>query len=491
MGDRGFSVLRPKGRFLVEATSPQSLLNDNKTFQLFQLMYGKKMKLNPSRIRSKRSSSYDNNRQWVFLGSKEKMKSVATLASVSSVISDPQMNSTYYTPNGYYQRNNRLTETLRWLNAFVFDIDSSGESILDIMDRLALAGLPKPTAIVKTPSGGFHVTYIFSEPVRATPNAIRLYTAIMSHISKDIGGDPAAVGANRIFRTPDDDTLIYFQPDQVHSFDFFKDWREINHPYIPAVNYRIIGGDIMNTTAVQSLLNSPCKEGKRDRTCFTLALAMKASNWPIDVAEAAIQEWHSSNCLSQTCRAGKKALSLREALYKVKYVYSKSKLVGPSAEMIRELSGHDFHFPAHRHYEGPKSRENRLRSHYAEWKDDFLSLLCEKKVLSGTQTEIATLIKCPLSSFKLIINMLEKEDLIEVETKRGRGGKTIIRLVKNEEKETDREKEKAPSELKNTTVYVVDFVNKILVNKVLFRQKSLSENQRIIGSIDDSDPPPD
>lgn len=452
---------------------PKALLM-NKTEQFFDLLYGSHMPMYPNRTRSKkRIGRHNTNRQWVFVGDKDGMKSVATQSSLFGMVSDPRVLTPYYTPNGYYRRDQRLTESLRWLNGFVLDVDSRGESVLDILERVRQAGLPQPTALVKTPSGGFHLTYIFDSPVRATPKTIRLYTAIMSHMAQDVGSDPAAVGANRIFRTPTEDTLVYFKPAHVFSFDVFKNWREINHPFEKSEgseDFRMVGGNIMLTPALQSILHSPCTEGSRDRTCFTLALAMKASNWPIAQALDAMSEWFNSCCSKMTYTPGKRSMTEREAQYKVKYVYAKERLKGPTAEIIRELSGLPFYYAVFKPYAGPEKRENRTRSHYDEWKSDLMTLLDNKKELSGSQKDLAAKISCPLSSFKVVLEMLVAEGKLTVETIRGRWGKTIIRKsAPNPDKPVRRipeEVEKKKVEKSVAEVIHVDFKAKTIIGSL-------------------------
>lgn len=442
------------------------LFHLNRIEQYFHVLYSQNMRLYPSRIKQKGATSPDRNRQWIFVGSKENMKSVATQSTLGAVINDESYKAEYYTPNGYYRRDKRLTENLRWLNAFVFDVDSEHETLLDMFDRITSCGLPLPTAVVQTPSGGFHITYILEQPVRATEKALRLYTAIMSYIAEDLGSDQAAVGANRIFRIPTENNLVYFMPEHTYSFELFKDWRNVNYPYKPHFqqDLRVTKSNLMNTAAVTQLLNSPCPEGYRDRTCFTLALAMKASKWPIDRAEDALLEWHSSYC-SRTCkRVGKSVFSAADTIKKVRYVYNREKLIAPSAEAIQELSGELFRYAVSKIYEGPKAREERERSHYQERIQDLLELLKVEKVIFGSQSEIASRLNCPLSTFKEILERLASAGQIRVETKRGRGGNTTITLLESPNQETD-DKEisvtQAPHSM--STVYHIDFLEKRLL----------------------------
>lgn len=398
----------------------------------FELLYGAHMKDYPKRSASratKGSRKHDTDREWIFVGTKERMKSVATKSTLFAVLADPAADTTYYTPNGYYRRDQRLTETMRWLNAYVFDLDNYGESIQEVFDRVDRAGLPRPTAIVKTPSGGHHIAYFFTDSVRATAKAVRLYTAIMGHAAVDLGADLAAVGANRVFRTPTEQNFLYFDPSSRYDFEVFKNWREINHPYNPetAGYVNIHTGNLMNHPALQYLLEAPCQEGNREQTALTLALAMKASEWSQEAAEAALREWHIS-CCSKGAMRGKAPFTQRDAVYKAGYVYRKSNLHAPKAEVIRELTGLPFYYQTRNAWESAKPRSERERNHLSEWKDDLLMLLNSEKELSGTQQEIATRLNSPLASFKAALKQLQASGSVIVETRKGRGGNTVIRL---------------------------------------------------------------
>lgn len=399
--------------------------------QFFAELYGAHMKPFPKRSgsESKGANRFDQDRQWVFVGTKERMKSVATQATLYAVLADPAVDTTYYTPNGYYRRDQRLTETLRWLNGYVFDLDNYGESLLDLFDRIDQAGLPRPTAIIRTPSGGYHIAYFFTAPVRATERAVCLYTAIMSHMAVDLGADLAAVGANRIFRTPTEQNLIHFNPALRYDFDVFKNWRELNHPYEPAnAGYvNIQTGDLMAHPALQHLLTAHCPEGKREQTALTLALAMKASDWPQYRAEEILREWFIS-CCEKGSRAGKKPFTERDAVYKVKYVYRKPSLHAPKAEVVRELTGLPFYYQTRNHWESAKPRSERERVHLHEWQADILALLESEKEISGTQQELATRFGCPITSFKAALSQLKAAGRVTVEVRKGRCGMTVLRL---------------------------------------------------------------
>lgn len=457
----------------------------------FDLLFGSYMRDYPKRSagRIKGERKFDPDRQWVFLGSKTSMISVATKSTLYAVLSDPAVDTTYFTPNGYFHRKTRLTESLRWLNAFVFDLDVHGESVPDVLDRCDRAGLPRPTAIVKTPSGGYHVHFFFRDPIRATKKTVRLYTAIMGHIATDLGADLAAVGANRIFRTPTEESLVYFQPVNRYSFDMFKEWREINHPFEPSSG-RIVSlhtENLMDHPAVQRLLTMPCSYGQRDIVAFNLALAMKASGWTQQEAEVALRHWYDRYC-AKGAPAGKKPFSQRDAIYKAQYVYRNSRLQAPKAEMIRTLSGMEFSYSARIRGESAKPRSERERSHLCEWGEDLLSLLHAEKELSGTQQELAERMKCPIASFKLVLRQLKDAGKIIVESRKGRGGVTIIRLP--EEPELPAAKDELQYE--KTSVQKTH-VETLVVIHADFRQRKVMRIDRIHRceqlQLPDPDPP--
>lgn len=453
----------------------------------FELLYGTHMKAFPKRSALKAAngrSKHDSDREWIFVGTKERMKSVATQATLNAILADPAVETPFYTPNGYYRRDLRLTESLRWLNAVTIDFDNYGESIADVLERIEWAGLPRPIAITKTPNAGHHATFMFTEPVRATEKAIRLYSAIMWHMADDLGADMAAVGANRLFRTPTEQNLLYFEPANRHSFDVFKEWREINHPFEPGVGgfVNVHTGDLMSHPALQYLLETPCDYGSRDVVAFNLALAMKASDWSQDQAESALRDWFIS-CCAKGAQAGKKPFTQRDAVYKASYVFHSTKLHAPKAEIIRELTGMPFYYRTRNHWESAKPRSERERSHLHEWEADLLDLLQAEKELSGTQQELATRLCCPLTSFKMILGQLKTAGKLIIETRRGRGGLTIIRLPEARQSASDTsniipftlDEIKPSTAVKSGEIVYVDFKSRIVKQMDQFNNAGIRE----------------
>ncbi|MDF9633723.1 hypothetical protein P5766_29550, partial [Bacillus cereus] len=93
--------------------------------------------------------------------------------------------TTYYTPNTFYRNDKRDKASLRWLNAMVIDIDVKGSNeenkdltVIDVLDRIEVVGLPVPSLIVQTDSGGFHVYFYFAVAKRAFQKTIEFYERI-------------------------------------------------------------------------------------------------------------------------------------------------------------------------------------------------------------------------------------------------------------------------------------------------------------------------
>ncbi|MGG4456888.1 hypothetical protein ABEX29_01130 [Brevibacillus porteri] len=420
-----------------------------KVEQYFRLLYGQFMREIPrQRVRRKKpvgSSvmqenpfSYDQERPYVYVGSKRQMKAAATFMTLFNILFDESFDTTYYTPNGFYRNDGRRAENARWINALAVDIDPEPHEVVtvaEIFDRCEDAGLPRPTLIVRTPSGGFHVTWIFNhgiQPVRATPKTVRLFEAIQRHVSNELGGDPNAIGVERIFRTPTEESICFFNP-VTYDFQYFIDWRNINHPYVPVFarpsfeNY-----NLMDEPAIRELYNQEAGFKTRDISCLTLTLAMKFSGYSLDKALTEIEEWWNECCVKGS-NDGKKPFSLKDALEKVKYVYKRARYHGPSVEDVEKLTGMSFsyRYTRYRFFTPRKPREERKRVHNAEWKEDLLNLLKREKSLAGAMSALAQRLGCAVSTFKVVLNELVREGVISVQTKRGRTGSTTIDLLED------------------------------------------------------------
>ncbi|MDT3418174.1 hypothetical protein QO009_004099 [Brevibacillus aydinogluensis] len=413
--------------------------------EYFRLMLGTHMNEKPrQRIRKVtggRIFTYDKRRPWVFLGTKESMKAAATFSTLFNLIWDPSKDTTFYTPNSFYRNDIRRKSTVRWINALTIDIDvkpyQAPLSVQDVLDRCEEIGLPYPTIIVSTPSGGFHITWVFDQsttPVRATFKTIALFEAIQYHVAADFKADLNAVGVERIFRTPSADNIRFFNPVS-YPFQLFIDWRQENHPYVPGevvIRPSFKEDSIMEHPAIRKLYNQDAVIGTRDRTCFTLVLAMKFSGYSEARALEEMETWYHECCE----KGGPEPFLLKDVYQKVRYVYSNKQLRGPGSEAVRELTGLPFTYALDniRYFTLAKPRDQRKRVHFSEWKSDLLNLLVkEEGKITGTIGDLAGRLACPISTFKHILKELSNEGVIGVSSTRGRNGSTTITLTESTE----------------------------------------------------------
>jgi hypothetical protein len=82
------------------------------------------------------------------------------------------------------------------------------------------------------PSRGFHVYFVLDKPRKAYSNAIQTYKKLQLSIASAIGGDRQAIGAERWFRLPTPETVV-FQSNQRTNFAELIDWLDINDTEAP------------------------------------------------------------------------------------------------------------------------------------------------------------------------------------------------------------------------------------------------------------------
>ncbi|WP_244898375.1 primase C-terminal domain-containing protein [Paenibacillus xylanexedens] len=298
----------------------------------------------------------------------------------------------------------------------------------ELLDRISAAGLPQPSLIVRTPSGGFHVHFILDQPRKAYSNAVRRYQLLQRTIAEAIGADLKAIGAERFFRIPNDSNII-FQSDSTVSFDALNDWYWINHVESRTSRSRAAGRadlgarGILQHPAFQALLRG-VQIGARDQTAYTLALAFKVEGYLEEEAAAKLHTWNEILDTPLPCREIEK---------KVKSAFREGAKKGPKASIVTELSGIAFQYGPI--WEPAKPREERKNSHFDEWANDVITSL---KALPGneivdSQRKLAAHWGMSLSSFQHVIRMLIDSKRITVEvTGKGRAAQTVIRLVCDE-----------------------------------------------------------
>lgn len=355
---------------------------------------------------------------WVFLSTDCKRTSVCRTYRTLFLM---KVQHTYYTPNTFYDRRSRSQDALRWLNALVIDVDvkngqNEGLTLPDLLDRVQVAGLPAPSFVVRTPSGGFHVYFVLDSPRKAYRNVIATYRKLQLAMASALGGDKQAIGPERYFRIPTAENIVYTTQNRV-TFSELLDWQDINGEYQESSKAVCYSQGLLQHAAIQALLKG-VEKGKRDNACYTLALAFKADGYSAEDAEAELQEWNASLAAP---------LSLVMVSRKVKSAYKPGAPEGPNAEWIRYLSGEKF---AYRAWESAKPREKRKNSHYYEWAADVMRTLGWRKRLTGSQRALAALWGMSLSVFQEVTKILVGEKRIALKVRgKGRAAQTTIELV--------------------------------------------------------------
>lgn len=397
----------------------------------YRNLFGDQLTEVPKRNYEKQQKGYNSHLGWVFVCNQfhKKPKAVRTYHSLFGASEA----YTYYTPNTFYRNDQRHAGALRWLNAMVIDIDvkndlNKGMIFPDVLENINAAGLPAPSMVISTPSGGFHVYWNFTNPRRAFPRLTEHYCRVQRAIAEAVQGDPQAVGAERWFRMPTDQNTLYKNNERV-SFDDLCDWLSIYQEETKEKRLAVCvdTSNLVHHPAIQKLLQG-VSEGQRDNTCYTLALAFKATGHNEHETECYLQEWNERNDPSMLQIDVKR---------KVKSAFKQNAPAGPSAYWIRTLSGLSF---TYQNWELAKPRDERTYSHLDEWKDDVIQYLkVQGGSVSGSQRTIAQAIKSssdkskciPYSTFKKVIEHLVQIGIVikTVEGK-GRAAETTLKLIK-------------------------------------------------------------
>ncbi|MFW9336468.1 primase C-terminal domain-containing protein [Paenibacillus polymyxa] len=373
---------------------------------------------------------------------------------------------TYYTPNTFYRRDSRSQGALRWLNAFVLDVDTKhganvGICLPDLLDQIRSAGLPLPTMIVSTPSGGYHVYFVLDSPRQAFSNAVDTYNKLQLAIAKAIGADQQAVGAERYFRIPTEKNVIYRSERRI-AFEELNDWYWLNHE--PEQENAKTGvwaqRGLLQREAVQALLQG-VERGKRDNTAYTLALVYKAEGYDQGSAEDALYTWNARL---------DSPLPERVIFQKVRSAYKPGAPAGPTADWIQYLSGVSFAHAAK--WEAAKPRAERERSHYEEWAADVLEFLREQpdQQLSGSQRKLAASFGMSLSTFQEVVcNLVQTEKVILEVSGKGRAACTTLRLVR-------------PKDPTKTTAKIIPFPKQSFTNNYIINVP-VSNTFKVLGGL--------
>ncbi|MDT2012881.1 primase C-terminal domain-containing protein [Carnobacterium divergens] len=417
----------------------------------------------------------DQNKKGSIFGfrSKEAMQESRgiVLTSLEGLRENP--NLTHWTPNvygwgGYADKGRNYVEghferNLNQINCFVVDIDCSedqkpteNEVILESLNtELGLL----PTLILDTPKG-YHVYYILEHAsyISSKNNYKSLKVAKAISISIRLSfeerfGSMIDVTCNHfgIFRVPNEENIVHFEPNFTYKFDTLMKWsieyqakrlelKKSNLTLVPKplkkVKYRQI--DSMWYKALINSENIDCGNGEdsgRDNTVFTLALANFSSGVPFQdcLNEMDLFNTNLTNPLDNRI-VEKKVISA----YSGEYQGASSQFIDllinkwvKSEQLLAFKKQNIGRVDRSLWVKHAKKREDRERSHYYEWKEDFFGYIhsktsYNKPTLEITMQKIVEELKIPLSTLKELMGQLRAEGELFVKTTRGRYGKTYL-----------------------------------------------------------------
>lgn len=347
-------------------------------------------------------------------------------------------NILYCKPNTYWASNGMQEEHLRFLNAFVVDIDFDqieSKYLADfetyILDQCERNGLPLPTVINRTPSGGYHVWFLFDSkvPIPAKrykakngqdySKVISLYNVIHRRLLDTLGGDQHCTSAAQYYRIPRD--ITYYDPNNLNSFSSFVSWlHELypeNDPASPEYFLKTMpkairrsSGKLMASAAGRELLKG-FDDGCRNEGIYALACLLRMDNVPFE---------EGLNTCYETNQKSNPPKSESEVRRTVQSAYRKNKFPG---KVIFELTGHKIIRYRREWVKNKKLRKDRVRNHLHEWTGDLFACLKKKGGSAvGSQVKLSSFSGIPLSTFKKLLKALkEKENSPFVIDVSGRG----------------------------------------------------------------------
>ncbi|HDE7128867.1 TPA: primase C-terminal domain-containing protein [Staphylococcus aureus] len=344
---------------------------------------------------------------------------------------DNHLNLTHITPNVYRSAKNLANgsvkghseDNLKQINTFVIDIDNVDKSVITLAD-IALRGYEvglRPTLIIHTPKG-YHVYFMLKDPLyikstdgynKALNTAKRISLNLRQYYADVIPGVDINCNHFGFFRCPKMDNIVDYSPESRYSL---SDFINFSLKY-ESTRLNTATSSPKGTVYLKQLKNIhepwfhllyKCKHIKgygghigRDNAIFTMALHMYASR--LSKKETIEMLSHFNKNLNQPLQHStviQKINSAYSGKYKgaaKQYIY---KLLDTWCEVTDKVKKHLF-FRNH-----AKKREDRIRSHYSEWKQDLYNYVNQHAVkgyLEITTKELCEAIGIPKSTLKEVL----------------------------------------------------------------------------------------
>lgn len=378
-------------------------------------------------------------------------------------IEENQTTFTHWTPNiyrygTYTQTKPRVTKghsemNLRQINTFYvdFDIKTQKEAInfSDILVSSLDLGF-MPTLILKTEKG-YQAYFVLKDAAYVTASTDFKVVNVAKMISQNIREHfqkenlPVDMTCNHfgIARMPREDNIEYFESNNIYTFAEWFNWsmQQDDLKYTKKPNLLVLTG-----TEGQKQIDEPWYRllkhtskirGEkaligRNNVIFTLALANYASGVAYGDCMEELSDYNADLEIPLKKNELKKTVA---SAYSGKYEAASREFIKILCQtwVNPNLTSKDL-FIRQGWYKFKKSRDQRQRSHFSEWKVDVLTYINqqttkENPYLKLQKKDITSALGVPERSLDHVLKELQFEGKILYSFKRGRGGGILIASV--------------------------------------------------------------
>lgn len=377
-------------------------------------------------------------------------------------VEENQVVFTHWTPNvyrygTYIQTKPRITQghsenNLRQINTFYIDFDIKNQKETFNYSDILVSSLDlgfMPTLILKT-DNGYQAYFILKDAAYVTAasdfkvvNVAKMISQnIREHFKKNL---PVDMTCNHfgIARMPGKDNIEYFDKNNIYTFAEWFNWsmQQDDLAYAKKSNLLVLSGTEgqkqIDEPWYRLLKNTSKIRGEkalmgRNNVIFTLALANYSSGTS------------QTKCLEELTNFNNeldKPLKKSELKKTISSAYS-GKYEAASRDFIKilcqtwvdsDLTSKDL-FIRQGWYKFKKSREQRQRSHFSEWKEDVFVYINQQTnkdnpYLKTQKKDIISSVGVPERSLDYVLKQLQTEGKILYSFKRGRGGGIFIASV--------------------------------------------------------------
>lgn len=369
-------------------------------------------------------------------------------------IHENQDTFTHWTPNVYrygtYTDANRSytkghsENNLRQINTFFIDFDvvSAAESMTsnDILLAAIDCGF-MPTLILKSDKG-YQAYFVLESPVYVTAKsefkAIKAAKIISQNLREAFAKSlPVDLSCNHfgIARIPTSSNIEFFEPEYCYPFKQWQDWSYKQSDEKPSKpNLTVLVGTKgkrqIDEPWFDLLLHETKFEGKkgligRNNVLFTLALAYFSSGSSQETCEYNLLQFNER--LNASLEE-KELFKIIKSAYSEKYQAASREYILPLCQkwVSEDLTSKDL-FVRQGWTKFKKPRQERVRSHLHEWKEDILTYLKQKQIMGQVYLEtskkaIREDLKIPERSLDKVLKELKAQNKLVYTVKSGRGG---------------------------------------------------------------------